>query len=250
VDSSGEALNKRGYRTWNGEAPLRETLAAALILQSGWHPKMPLYDPCCGTGTLLIEAAFIALGRAPGLLRKFAMENWANVDKDECESVRRAAKSSYDKNYERPLHIAGSDIDPEAIELARRHVRQAGLNGRIELEVKDLRDVNRRANRGCSSPIRPMASDSTTSGRPTPSRASWARCRTGIRAGRWPRFPRTWALSANTAAGRAGAAGITTDESNANTTFSMRRRGVKNEAAFQPRAPDAQHAGGAAAGLH
>jgi putative N6-adenine-specific DNA methylase len=104
---------------------------------------MPLYDPCCGTGTLLIEAAFIALGRAPGLLRKFAMESWAAVDKDECEAIRRSAKSSYDKNYGRPLRIAGSDIDPEAIELAWRHVRQAGLSGRIELEVKDLRDVNR-----------------------------------------------------------------------------------------------------------
>ncbi len=80
VDSSGEALSKRGYRTWNGEAPLRETLAAALVLQSGWHPKEPLYDPCCGTGTLLIEAAFIALNRAPGLLRKFAMEAWPGVD--------------------------------------------------------------------------------------------------------------------------------------------------------------------------
>lgn len=143
VDSSGEPLSKRGYRTWNGEAPLRETLAAALILQSGWHPKMPLYDPCCGTGTLLIEAAFLALGRAPGLLRKFAMENWAAVDHVACEEIRRAAKSKYDKNYTRPLHIAGSDIDPSAIELAMRHVRQAGLNGRIELEVKDLRNVTR-----------------------------------------------------------------------------------------------------------
>lgn len=143
VDASGEPLSKRGYRTWNGEAPLRETLAAALILQSGWRPKMPLYDPCCGTGTLLIEGAFIALGRAPGLLRKFAMESWAAVDTGACEEIRRAAKSRYDKNFDRPLRIAGSDIDPEAIELARRHVRQAGLNGRIELEVKDLRDVTR-----------------------------------------------------------------------------------------------------------
>ena len=65
IDASGEALSRRGYRTWNGEAPLRETLAAALILQSGWHPWQPLYDPCCGTGTLLIEAAYIAMNRAP-----------------------------------------------------------------------------------------------------------------------------------------------------------------------------------------
>ena len=67
IDASGEPLSKRGYRTWNGEAPLRETLAAALVLQSGWHPWQRLYDPCCGTGTILIEAAFIALNRAPGL---------------------------------------------------------------------------------------------------------------------------------------------------------------------------------------
>ena len=117
VDSSGEALSKRGYRTWNGEAPLRETLAAALVLQSGWHPKEPLYDPCCGTGTLLIEAAFIALNRAPGLLRKFAMEAWPGVNHAACEEIRREAKSKYDQCYQRPLHVAGSDIDPEAIEL-------------------------------------------------------------------------------------------------------------------------------------
>ncbi|MGI6240293.1 MAG: THUMP domain-containing class I SAM-dependent RNA methyltransferase [Christensenellales bacterium] len=143
VDASGEPLSKRGYRTWTGEAPLRETLAAALVLQSGWRPKMPLYDPCCGTGTILIEAAFIALGRAPGLLRKFAMEAWDGADTAAFEEIRRAAKSHYDKCYDRPLHVAGSDIDPEAIELAQRHVRQAGLAGRIELDVKDLRDVNR-----------------------------------------------------------------------------------------------------------
>ena len=143
VDSTGEPLSKRGYRTWNGEAPLRETLAAALVLQSGWHPKQPLYDPCCGTGTLLIEAAFIALNRAPGLLRKFAMESWPAVDMAQCDNLRRQAKSRYDQCYDRPLHIAGSDIDPEAIELARRHIRQAGLANRIELEVKDLREVTR-----------------------------------------------------------------------------------------------------------
>ena len=75
IDTSGEPLSKRGYRTWNGEAPLRETLAAALVLQSGWHPWQRLYDPCCGTGTILIEAAFIALGVRPAdaLLRHGGM---------------------------------------------------------------------------------------------------------------------------------------------------------------------------------
>lgn len=143
VDASGEALSRRGYRTWNGEAPLRETLAAALVLQSGWHPWEPLYDPCCGTGTILIEAAFIALNRAPGLTRRFAMESWPVVARnyEEIESIRREARLKFEEGLKRPLNVAGSDINPEAIELARRHVRQAGLEGRIQLEVRDLRDV-------------------------------------------------------------------------------------------------------------
>lgn len=141
LDASGEPLSRRGYRTWNGEAPLRETLAAALILTSGWHPWQPLYDPCCGTGTLLIEAAFIALNRAPGLRRPFAMEKWPFADVSALERVRREAQSRSDEGQQREIRFAGSDIDPEAIELARRHIRQAGLGGRIEVEVMDMRDV-------------------------------------------------------------------------------------------------------------
>ena len=141
MDASGDALNKRGYRTWNGEAPIRETLAAALILNSGWHPWQRLYDPCCGTGTLLIEAAFIALGRAPGLTRSFAMEYWPCVDADALRAIRTEAKEKYAESSKREIRIAGSDIDPEAIELARRHIKQAGLAGRIDLEVRDLREV-------------------------------------------------------------------------------------------------------------
>ena len=143
VDSSGEPLSKRGYRTWNGEAPLRETLAAALVLQSGWHPWQPLVDPCCGTGTILIEAAFIATSRAPGLTRRFAMEAWpvVNHDYEKIEEIRREARLKFEEGLKRPINISGSDINPEAIELARRHVKQAGLEGRIRLSVKDLRDV-------------------------------------------------------------------------------------------------------------
>ena len=141
VDASGEPLSKRGYRTWNGEAPLRETLAAALVLQSGWHPWQPLYDPCCGTGTILIEAAFIALNRAPGLTRKFAMEAWPTVPHGACDAIRAEARKKFEEGLTRPLNVSGSDINPEAIELAQRHVKQAGLAGRIGLSVKDMRDV-------------------------------------------------------------------------------------------------------------
>ena len=142
LDASGEPLSRRGYRTWNGEAPLRETLAAALVLQSGWHPWQRLHDPCCGTGTILIEAAFIALNRAPGLTRKFAMEAWPAAPHDALEAIRAEARRKYEEGSRRALYISGSDIDPEAIELARRHLKQAGLSGRIELEVRDMREVN------------------------------------------------------------------------------------------------------------
>jgi len=142
VDASGEPLSKRGYRTWNGEAPLRETLAAALVLQSGWHPWEPLHDPCCGTGTILVEAAFIALSRAPGLTRHFAMESWPNVNVEQLNALRRDARKKYEEGSKRPIHISGSDISEEAIELARRHLKQAGLTDRIEVRVCDMRDLN------------------------------------------------------------------------------------------------------------
>ncbi len=148
LDSSGTALNRRGYRTWNGEAPLRETLAAALVLMSPWRPSMPLYDPCCGTGTLLIEAAFIALDRAPGLKRTFACDDWGFMPAAECRIVREEAIHRFEEGSKRPMNIAGSDIDPEALKLARRHLAQAGLSDRIQLFEKDLRNVNLSAEKG------------------------------------------------------------------------------------------------------
>lgn len=141
LDSSGAALSRRGYRTWNGEAPLRETLAAALALLSPWRPSLPLYDPCCGTGTILIEAALIALDRAPGLTRSFDCEKWAFMPRDAMADARKAAVERFETAKSRPLDIRGSDIDPEALELAARHVAQAGLTGRIRLEKRDVRDA-------------------------------------------------------------------------------------------------------------
>ncbi len=141
LDSSGSALNKRGYRTWNGEAPLRETMAAALVMAAPWRPAQPLYDPCCGTGTLLIEAAFIALSRAPGLTRAFDCERWDFMPQDEMKRLRAEAEERFNAGKERPIRISGSDIDGSALELARRHIAQAGLGGRITLEKKELRDV-------------------------------------------------------------------------------------------------------------
>lgn len=142
LDSSGAALSRRGYRTWNGEAPLRETLAAALVLLSPWRPSLPLLDPCCGTGTLLIEAAMIALDRAPGLARSFDCERWAFMPESQMAAAREAAAARFEAGSARHLCVKGSDIDGQALQLAERHVAQAGLAGRIALEKRDIRDVS------------------------------------------------------------------------------------------------------------
>lgn len=139
LDLCGDALNRRGYRTWNGEAPLRETMAAALVRLSSWREGQPLHDPCCGTGTLLIEAAFKAARRAPGLTRGFDVEKWPYVDATALKDLRAKAQAQYDPAL--IPEISGSDIDENALELARRHIRQAGLEGKIQVFQRDLRDL-------------------------------------------------------------------------------------------------------------
>ncbi|MEF9895113.1 MAG: class I SAM-dependent RNA methyltransferase [Clostridia bacterium] len=141
LNTSGPALNRRGYRTWNGEAPLRETLAAALVFCSPWRTKMRLVDPCCGTGTLLIEAAYVALDRAPGLTREFDMEKWPAAPKEAMLLARSEARKRYALGKERPIDIVGSDNDPSALELAKKHVAQAGLEGMITLSLRDVADL-------------------------------------------------------------------------------------------------------------
>ena len=139
LDMSGEALNRRGYRTWNGEAPLRETLAAALVDISPWRPLMPLYDPCCGTGTLLVEAAMRLTHRAPGFARTFACERYTFMSRDGMRAVHAEAETAY--RPDTPMNIGGSDIDPEAIALCEKHIGQAGFAGRIAANVADLRTL-------------------------------------------------------------------------------------------------------------
>lgn len=110
LDLSGDALNKRGYRTWNAEAPIRETLAAALVELSPWRPGMPLWDCCCGSGTLVIEAALRASHRAPGLKRVFAMEKYPFFPKEEAAIIRNQAMIDFE--IDRIHALGGSDIDP------------------------------------------------------------------------------------------------------------------------------------------
>ena len=160
LDASGVALNRRGYRTWNGEAPLRETLAAALVSLSPWRPGMALHDPMCGTGTLMIEAAMRMANRAPGLTREFAMESWRDMPLDAFKAIREEAQAAFEP--ERIEGISGSDIDPEAVELANRHLKQAGLAGRVSFTVGDARECKLDAERGaflCNPPYGERLSD-------------------------------------------------------------------------------------------
>ena len=160
LDASGVALNRRGYRTWNGEAPLRETLAAALVSLSPWRPGMVLHDPMCGTGTLMIEAAMRMANRAPGLTREFAIESWSGMPVQAFTALREEAQAVFDPGLIEG--ISGSDIDPEAVELANRHLRQAGLAGKVSFTVGDMRECRLQAERGaflCNPPYGERLSD-------------------------------------------------------------------------------------------
>ena len=146
INASGDALNRRGYRTWNGEAPLRETLAAALVSLSPWRPGMTLHDPMCGTGTLMIEAAMRMARRAPGLTRAFAMEAWQGMPIAAFQAMREEAQEAFDPSLVEG--ISGADIDPSVIELAKRHLHQAGLDGRVRFTVADACACQREESHG------------------------------------------------------------------------------------------------------
>ena len=133
LDSSGESLHKRGYRVSQVDAPLNEVLAAGMILKTGWRGESNFIDPMCGSGTLLIEAAMIALNIAPGVCRKgFAFESWPDFDRELLDEIYN------DESSEREFEFKcyGSDISPMAIEKAMQNVRSAGLFKYIELEAK------------------------------------------------------------------------------------------------------------------
>lgn len=130
LDTTGPGLHKRGYRKLAGPAPLKETLAAALVQISRWHPDRPLLDPFCGTGTIPLEAAMIGLNLAPGLHRSFDAEGWPRVPAALWAAAREEARDLAQPG--RRLEIAGSDIDPEALELARHAARAAGLADAVQ----------------------------------------------------------------------------------------------------------------------
>ena len=139
IDTSGPGLHKRGYREIALEAPLKETLAAALVLLSFWNKDRLLIDPMCGSGTILIEAAMIAKNIAPGLNREFASEKWPAIDQKYWRDERNHARSVIDNDSE--LNIFGYDIDDRAIKAARINAKNAGLESDIIFEQKDIKEL-------------------------------------------------------------------------------------------------------------
>lgn len=144
LDLSGEGLHLRGYRDGTGMAPIKENLAAAIVMRSGWVAGTPLLDPMCGSGTLLIEAAMLATDRAPGLHRgHWGFGGWAQHDdaiwkevKAEAQTRARQGLAAYESRF------YGSDVDERVIERARRNARRAGIGELINFEVKDVAQLN------------------------------------------------------------------------------------------------------------
>ena len=139
ADTSGGSLHKRGWRRFQGRAPLAETLAAAMVLHSRWDRRAPLLDPFCGSATILVEAALIAGGVAPGLFReRFGFERFPGHDAAAWSALRERARGA--ARFPPKLKLHGSDADARTIEGARENLAAAGVAGVVELEVADVRD--------------------------------------------------------------------------------------------------------------
>lgn len=145
IDTSGELLHRRGWRQEGGEAPLRETLAAALLSIARHRPDEPLCDPMCGSGTLVIEAALAALGRAPGLARSFAFERFVGADHTALERLRDEARRSERTQI---AGIVGADADPAQLAVARRNAERAGVGSHIEWRHTPLSGLSAPASAG------------------------------------------------------------------------------------------------------
>ena len=145
LDTSGEGLHKRGYRPAHNAAPLRETLAAALVILSRYRGREDFCDPFCGSGTIPIEAALIARNRAPGLDRSFAAMSWRSVPPSLWEQAKEAARA---REFSGDYRILGSDVDSGAVEMAGANARRAGVGDLIRFETADARRFARSTERG------------------------------------------------------------------------------------------------------
>ena len=140
IDTSGSGLHKRGYRLAQGEAPMKETLAAALVRLTNWKGETPFIDPFCGSGTIAIEACLIAQNIAPGFNRSFASEDWDIIPEGLFEQLRQEADEAAD--YDKEINLVASDIDPKMVEIAKANADEVGLGDVIKFKVQDVHDVS------------------------------------------------------------------------------------------------------------
>lgn len=143
LDLAGESLHRRGYRIDHGEAPLKENLAAAVLRYSGWDRQSPFYDPMCGSGTLLVEAASWAARRAPGIDRpRFGVERWANADETQRRSFAALREELRARERDLVPPVLGRDVDRESLDKAKKNAARAKV--KVTLELGSLREFERR----------------------------------------------------------------------------------------------------------
>jgi putative N6-adenine-specific DNA methylase len=138
LDLSGEPLYRRGFKRSTVAAPLKENLAAGILILTGWRPDELLVDPMCGSGTFLLEAAMAARGIAPGLARGFALENLENFDPAQWRALRRRAEAL---RRDLPLRLWGSDVDPAMVAAARDNLAAAGLEEEVHWQVAEVGEL-------------------------------------------------------------------------------------------------------------
>ncbi len=145
IDTSGDGLHKRGYRPAHNAAPLKETMAAAMVQLSRYRGREDFCDPFCGSGTIAIEAALIAKNRAPGLAREFTAMNWKNFDRTVWARMKDEARS---REFSGDYRIFASDIDPHAIEIAKENAHRAGVDDVVHFEIADAMQFARKTKNG------------------------------------------------------------------------------------------------------
>ena len=147
IDTSGAGLHKRGYRQVANDAPLKETLASAMVNLSFWYPDRLLLDPLCGSGTIPIEAAMIGLNMAPGLKREFASQKWPIIPDSMWSQAREEAEAAIDKT--RDFRILASDIDGNVLKIARRNAELAGVEDYISFQTLPVAEIQSKKKYGC-----------------------------------------------------------------------------------------------------
>ena len=147
LDTTGDSLHKRGYRNLTGKAPIKETLAAAMVDLSVWKNQRMLVDPFCGTGTIPIEAAMIGMNIAPGLKRKFVSSEWSQLGEQRWQDAVDDAKSKIKLDVD--LQIIGSDLDEESLSMAKHHAARAGVDKQIHFRQRSFESFTSKQQYGC-----------------------------------------------------------------------------------------------------